>query len=168
VLRLQPLTCATARTYTPNSGNNCTIYTSRQVFLEVCPVALDYKARGQMATDLAGLGLPPAVLQSLNSRSIFTVRDVLQQSATDLMELLNISYTGAEQLLQNVCLNSAPAYITAGQLYSMLHSPKCKVTTSMPGLDDALRIGIPPGMITEVWLSRWVLLVLVRVRCATS
>ena len=65
-----------------------------------------------MASDLAGLGLPPAVLQSLNSRSIFTVRDVLQQSATDLMELLSISYTDAEQLLQNVCLNSAPAYIT--------------------------------------------------------
>jgi hypothetical protein len=68
-----------------------------------------------MESNLAGLGLEPALCQRLNSRSIYTVRDILQQSATDLMELISVSYTDAEHILQTVSLNSAPAYLTVTQ-----------------------------------------------------
>lgn len=61
---------------------------------------------------LRDIGLSYPTLQLLTAQNILTCRDVLLMSNTDLMELLNLTYSQAEGLLNHVASHTAPSYIT--------------------------------------------------------
>lgn len=48
----------------------------------------------------------------LQARNLSTVAEVLQHNATDLVELLDIGYAAAEQLLQDISLQAAPGFVS--------------------------------------------------------
>ena len=58
------------------------------------------------------IGLDPAALGTLLRNDFHCARDVLFCSPTDLMELLDISLTQAEQLMQAISAHACPAYST--------------------------------------------------------
>eukprot|EP00878_Enallax_costatus_P014034 GHUV01014676.1.p1 GENE.GHUV01014676.1~~GHUV01014676.1.p1 ORF type:complete len:342 (+),score=88.81 GHUV01014676.1:305-1330(+) len=99
---------------------------------------------------LRDIGLSYQTLQQLTAQNIVTCRDVLLMSSIDLMELLNMTYLQAEGLLDHVASHTAPSYVTALDLHSTLHDHSVRIYTGLPGLDTALRIGLPPGAITEL------------------
>lgn len=96
------------------------------------------------------LHLLPAAQQLLLSHNMLTAKDVLAYTLTDLMELLDIPYSSAQQLLLDVSAQVAPAYMTALQLYNNSAQQTQYVLSSLPSLDAALRRGMPPGGITEM------------------
>lgn len=99
---------------------------------------------------LKDIGLPQADLQLLAAQNIQTARDLLTQSAVDLVERLNIPLSQAQRILQAAAVQVAPPYVTALELHSTLHMHSVRILTGLPALDDALRIGIPPAAITEL------------------
>ncbi|KIY96063.1 putative DNA repair protein RAD51 [Monoraphidium neglectum] len=97
------------------------------------------------------LPLPPELRTQLLARGLRTARDCLHHTATDLCEILDISYGAAQQLLLDVAAQAAPGYITASQLYGLsLADSATQLRTFLPGLDAALRVGVPAGAITEL------------------
>jgi hypothetical protein len=69
-------------------------------------------AQQQQSHNLSSLGLPPDMLQLLTSKNLTSSRDVLVLSVLDLMELLNLSYAQAEEVLHEVAALTAPPYCT--------------------------------------------------------
>jgi len=61
---------------------------------------------------LKDMGLPQQELQLLTSHNILTVRDLLHQSALDLVERLNIPLSQAQRILSHAAMQVAPPYIT--------------------------------------------------------
>ncbi|GBF98527.1 DNA repair protein RAD51 [Raphidocelis subcapitata] len=100
---------------------------------------------------LQDLDLPPDLRQRLLARGVRTARDCLHHSVTDLAELLDLPHSAASALLLSVSAQSAPGYVTAAQLYSLaLIDNSSQLRTFLPDLDAALRVGVPPGAITEL------------------
>lgn len=61
---------------------------------------------------LKDMGLPQQDLQLLAAHNIQTARDLLTQSAVDLVERLNISLSQAQRILQAAAAQVAPPYVT--------------------------------------------------------
>lgn len=65
---------------------------------------------------LKDMGLPQQDLQLLAAQNIQTARDLLAQSAVDLVERLNIPLSQAQRILQAAAVQVAPPYVTVSML----------------------------------------------------
>lgn len=69
---------------------------------------------------LKDLGLPQHELQLLGSQNILTARDLLTQTALDLVERLNIPFSRAQSILQHAAMQVAPAFTTVSSPVTQL------------------------------------------------
>jgi len=76
-------------------------------------------------------GIDPALLAILHSHELHSARDVLFSSIIDLIDVLGISHTQAEQLQRIVSAHTCPAFTTVGasinerpiSMKGVLHKP---------------------------------------------
>lgn len=73
---------------------------------------------------LKDMGLPQQDLQLLAAQNIQTARDLLTQSAVDLVERLNIPLSQAQRILQAAAVQVAPPYVTVSVCADDSHPPR--------------------------------------------
>jgi RAD51-like protein 1 len=97
-------------------------------------------------------GLHPSVAHALAARGVRTVRDALASGVADLSERVGWSPEAAAAALAAVAAQRAPGSLSAAELLRLNAdaSQSSRVPLGLPGIDAALRGGLPPGLVTEV------------------
>jgi hypothetical protein len=81
----------------------------------------------------------------LQARNLSTVAEVLQHNATDLVELLDIGYAAAEQLLQDISLQAAPGFVSVSRSFYLLLCMLLSTPRTCVMLAGRALVSSPPG-----------------------
>jgi RecA/RadA recombinase len=97
-------------------------------------------------------GLHPSTAHALAARGVRTVRDVLASGVADLAERVGWPPEAAAAAIAAVAAQRAPGFLSALELGRLNAdaSQSSRVPLGLPGIDAALRGGLPPGLVTEV------------------
>eukprot|EP00201_Polytomella_parva_P023602 CAMPEP_0175046706 /NCGR_PEP_ID=MMETSP0052_2-20121109/5179_1 /TAXON_ID=51329 ORGANISM="Polytomella parva, Strain SAG 63-3" /NCGR_SAMPLE_ID=MMETSP0052_2 /ASSEMBLY_ACC=CAM_ASM_000194 /LENGTH=245 /DNA_ID=CAMNT_0016310481 /DNA_START=208 /DNA_END=942 /DNA_ORIENTATION=+ len=99
---------------------------------------------------LSRLDISPEIRERLRRCGFLTARDVLTATPLDLQEIADISFTAAHELIQIVCAQTVPPFVTALSLLHRDRNETLGISSGLPTLDDVFGGGLPIGTIIEL------------------
>jgi RAD51-like protein 1 len=99
---------------------------------------------------LARVGLENDIVNGLSARGVNTARELLELTAEDISELLDVSLQDAKAVQSRVAQTVCPEPVTVLALLQRRATEPHHLSFDLKPLDEALRGGIPVGGITEL------------------
>ncbi|KAJ3676382.1 hypothetical protein LUZ60_003794 [Juncus effusus] len=99
---------------------------------------------------ISQMNLPSSLSHVFSARNLLTAKDALSLPELDLISLLDLDISLVRSAVSLISESTSPPFQTALSLMEERNKSPSHLATSLRGLDDVLRGGIPFGALTEL------------------